>query len=239
MELSRNRFFYYITGFSLIILSFAIYYFSFLSPWGISIDGLRSLSQKEVEGYVQYYLKENPQKVSDTEIKNILEFHPRIQSVAVKIRFRKIYISIVEKNAGYLEHNRESISEVTADGQVLQEMVVEKNHLSEDFPIFYLTAENDNEISAIKRDIIRFWEATKISHAFLWQRLSEVVLKRDEMDNPEIVFFHSHLPVKITMLNKFDTLAFRKLWAVVYLMESENPSRKTNVRIYQDHGVME
>jgi hypothetical protein len=226
-------------GVFLIILSAAVYYYKYKSKWSIDITGLHSLTHEEINSYVQYYLKENSENISSNEIKSILEFHPRIKSAEVSIRLKRINISIVEKTTGYLEHNNQYVGEISSNGQVLQEMIFQKNHLSEDLPIFYLTVENDNEISTIKRDIIRLWDATKISHAFIWKRLSEIVLKRDEMDNPEIDFFHSYLPVKITMYNKFDSYAFRKLWAVMYLLESENYSKNASVRIYQDHGVLE
>lgn len=239
MELLKNKLFYTATGFTLIGLSLLVYFFGSRSEWKIKVSGNQSLTGEEINSYVQYYLKENPENVSSDEIKKILEFHPRIKSARVNITMKTIRISLVEKPAGYLSHNNHYLSEIASNGQILQEMIIEKNHLSEDFPIFYLTVENDNEIMTIKSDIIHLWEATKISHAFIWERLSEIVLKRDEMDNPQIDFFLSFLPVKITMYNKFDAYAFRKLWAVLYLMETENYSKQAAVKIYQDHGVFE
>ncbi|MDH4262037.1 MAG: hypothetical protein OEV78_03220 [Spirochaetia bacterium] len=239
MEILRNKIFHLSTGVLLILLSTVTYFYINKSDWSISVKGIESITQNEIISYVRFYLKENPDKISSSEIKKILEFHPRIQSAEVKIHLKSINISIIEKHTAFLLHNDHFISEITSNGQILQEMIVEKNHLSENLPIFYLTAEKDNEMSTIKSDIIRLWEATKNSHAFIWERLSEIVLKRDDMENPEIDFFHSYLPVKITMYNKFDVYEFRKLWAILYLMETENYSKKATIRIYQDHGVIE
>lgn len=239
MELLKNKAAYLATGVFLVLSSLVLYFYAWNSQWHISISGLQSLTNGEMVSYVNFYLKENSKNVSSREIKNILEFHPRVKSAEVSIFLKRIRIRLVEKTGGYLVHNGPYVSEITTNGQVLQEMILEKNHLSEDFPIFYLTVENDNELSTLKRDIIRLWEATKVSHGFIWERLSEIVLKRDEMDNPEIDFFHSYLPVKIAMFQKFDSHALRKLWAMLYLVETENYSKKASIRIYQDHGVLE
>ena len=239
MELSRNNKIYVIAGLLFILTSAGVFIFTLNSSWKISINGLRTLGNREVLSYVEFYIKENPQNVTSKDIKTLLEYHPRIQSAEVSVFIKRINITIHEKTAGFLTHNNGYISEESSDGKMLQEMVVEKNHLSEDFPIFYLTTENDNELSTLKRDIIRLWESTRLSHSFIWKRVSEIVLKRDEMDNTAIEFFHSYLPVKITMYNNFNSEEFRKLWAILYLTETGDYHKKTSIRIYTDHAVLD
>ncbi|MDH4199572.1 MAG: FtsQ-type POTRA domain-containing protein [Spirochaetia bacterium] len=239
MELLKNKIVYYTVGIFFILASSVVFYQYMHSRWNIVIHGLQTLSEEEIESYVSYYLKENPEKISSQDIEQILKFHPRVESVRVSIWFKTISITIEEKKTGYLFQNGNAVSEVSPDGKILQELVVEKNHLSPDFPIFYLTAENDNEITTIKRDIIQLWEKTKSSHGFIWQRLSEFVLLRDEMGNPEIDVFHAFLPLKISIFAKMDINTFRKLWAILYLVETENFAKKSLIRIYSDHAVME
>lgn len=242
MGLLKNKKFYLFIGCLCLFLAGAVFYSNSRSQWSISIRGLHTLGEREVKGYVLYYLKNHPENVSSSEIEEILKFHPRVKTAKVTVFLKNISIVLTERKSGYLWQQGTDISEVSENGEVLQDVVTKKGHLLEDMPIFYLTAENDNEIKAVKSDIIRLWEKTRGSYSFVWDRVSEFVLLKDEMGDPEIEIYHSFVPVKIVFSGKMDVEDFRKLWALFSLVESGVESGKihknTTIRVYQNHAVM-
>jgi hypothetical protein len=239
MEILKNKKLFLVTGIILLTSSIFVFVDYVRSDWQIKISGNQTILESEIERYVLFYINQNQDRIVPADIEQILLFHPRIESAIVKKRFKQIVINLKEKQTGFLLHQKNTISEISLNGTIIQESVSEKSSLSENFSIFYLTAENEPEIETIKGDIIQLWEKTGVSHSFIWSRISEIELTQNEMNNPVINLYYSFFPFKITLHDKMDINSLRKLWAIFNLLESQNLREWKLARIYQDHAVLE
>jgi len=239
MEILKSKRLILALGVLMLLASVILMYDYLKSDWKISIEGNHTLTRNEIESYIRFYINQNPDNIVTEDMEEILKFHPRIKEAKVKRILKNIFINLTEKQTGYLVHKGNSINEVSLNGKIIRESIAEKNHLSEKFPIFYLTAENEPEIETIKGDIIQLWEKTSSSHGFLWTRISEIELTRNEMNNPIINLYHSFFPFKFTLYDKMDINSLRKLWAIFNLLESETLRGWKLARIYNDHAVLE
>ncbi|MES0490526.1 MAG: hypothetical protein ABUK01_11065 [Leptospirales bacterium] len=207
-------------------------------PWTIKIEGNRMMPEKEFASLISNYINNRKGNVSAQGIKNLLLLNPRIKNCSVHISRNVIEISLKEQETGYLEQISPHITEHTLNGKTLQEKIEKLGHLNPDQPILYLTASNDIEIKTLKSDIIQLWDKTKYAYSFIWTRISEIEIGRDETGHPQVFIFTVKPPARIRLEGKFDEESFRRLWAILYYLEHLQPKKMVNVQIYNDHAVI-
>jgi len=237
----RNRVMLLTGGVLIIIASAYLIYNTYSGvnqPWTIKIEGNKMMPEREFASLISNYIKNQNGNISAKEIKNLLLLNPRIKSCSVKISRNTIHLNLVEQETGYLEQTSIHITENTLSGKVLQEKIEKLGHLNPDQPILYLTAAKDIEIKTLKRDIIQLWDKTKYAYSFIWTRISEIEIGRDETGHPELTVYTVKPPARIRLEGKFDEESFRRLWAILYYLESLQPKKTVNVQIYNDHAVI-
>jgi len=207
------------------------------SQTNIEINGLQTIPYEEIENPVRHYLKNNKSILNPEDIESMIALHPRVASVKVVPGIGKITINITEATSAYLVNNGSTISEVDLDDKTLQEEVWKKEQLTEDLPIFYLTPEKANEIKTLRSDIIRVWEKTRDSHSFIWHRVSEIVVKIRH-GKPEITFYHAERNARIIFTGRFTFTSFRKLWAILYYLDSDITHERAVIKVYEDHATL-
>ncbi len=216
------------------------------------VRGLQTLSEQDILGIVNFLARQSvPPKVSaikPEELKEMLSLHPRIKSATVTRQKAKLFIEIVEKEPGYLVHRPPYLMEVSPDHEIVQERITQKMEITPEIPIFYLTAEKDNEVSLIKRDIIQLWTRTRELYAGLWEKISEIKIRRANAGQIEIVFYLTEQPVSIIVYDKFGPDEMAKLWAVIAYVEEDNKTDsdaaksrskpKKLIKIFGDHAIV-
>jgi len=230
-----------IVGSVLIILSTFFFYYTYTKKkqtYVISVNGNHYISKTEVKNIVNEYLQKFPENPDNTEIEEIIGLHPRIKSVQVIRKGGNIQVTIEENSKTYLYQNGTALSEANLEDQTIQEEIIEDRLLPSDIPIFYLTAEKDNEILTIKRDIIQIWDQTSIAYDFIWNKISEIEIKKDEKNQPGIYLYTIYGNVVLFIPEKFNKEVLERVWAILYYIEHNEIRRPSLIKIYDDHAII-
>lgn len=226
MKLTISRKFL-IPGTTLIIIAFAalLYQRQIKSKELIVIiEGLQTVSEEEVRGVINLMIEQASPPAANSlnlnELTEMLTLHPRIDKVQATLARSRLTIQIRENETGYLVHRPPNLMEYSKSHEILQERISEKKEIPREIPIFYLTAEKDNEISLIRRDIMHIWSQTREYYSGIWEKISEISIGRTSAGQIEILFFHAEQPVSIAVYDNFGTKELAKLWAILAFIEN-------------------
>ena len=229
-------------GFALILIALFIlykrYYFALDKAWTINVQGNKNINDSEITELVSFFFKANDHSVTSVDLKNYLELHPRIKECKIALNDHEINIVINEHESSYLEHRGNYFSEYSPTGEILIEKIQQIRHLNPDQPIFYLTAPNENETLLIKRDIIQIWNKTKYSYHFLWSRISEIEIAKDNLGHPEVFVYTTGHQAKLQIGKKFDQESFRRIWAIIYYLDDQKINKPLDIQIFKDHAII-
>lgn len=214
--------------------------------WKIKVEGNEVLTPKEIEEVARYLLRSEIGGISVQELQDTLQLNPRIAYAKVSIKSGKnLHIVIREKPTEYVLHIPPSFHEKSATGETLSGNMEKMNsQIFPDIPIFYLTSkiEENKKTGELRRDIIRLWNDSRTSYSFLWERISEIEIKRGTRNLHESGYVYIIYPTqnrsRIVISGRFNVQTLRRLWAVFYYIETKLQNAWSDIEIQEKSAII-
>ena len=219
--------------------------------WNIEIVGnVKQAQKKEITDTIAYFIKINQNQISKKSLEDILKLNPRVADViSVDISSnKKIVIDIKLEKTAYVYHHpqNDKFQEVSLSHKVIEEDINNFSEIQPEIPVLCLTTNHsfrDGNVYAkggilsvkMRRDIISTFKETKQDYAFVWRSISEICFTRHLY---YYTIYSNNTRSRIQTDEKFDTHLLRRLWAVLYYLQSNFKTKLTKVRLNRHNAYV-
>ena len=196
----------------LILVVYIFFFSSSHNKWSIQIEGSKTISKKEIKTLISYLIRTEKKGISTEQLEEALLLNPRIKTAYVYIRPNKIMkIIITEKQTSHINQTNGKFSEISEDFFVIEEDIQQLNKtIQSEIPMFYtLKTTSKKRNKKVKKQITNLFLTTKNKYAFIWQRISEIKITRNN-----IIIYPSTSRTKILIHDKFDKYILKRIWGV-------------------------